>query len=488
MSSTPTGAPAPRPGRRARAAPQKPPRRRDWLLAVAVVVLAGVGVSLVRPADTVAPAVRVRTPAAGAPLTHQVLGCPGRTTAGSRSRVVAGSAPVARLGAQGRVVTGTHGGTAEPLDLSRGGQVDVPTSGEAGPVLRATGQLAAGLFAARSDRDARWLAAAPCVEPRASWWFTGAGATLDHTSRLVLTDLDPGPAVVDVRAFGPRGEVSTIGTLGITLGPGERRVLDLRDVAPQTDEIAVAVHASRGRVVASVADYVAARPGDVPGGGAGHDWLPAQSEPRRSVLLSGVVPAASSQTLVVANTSELQAVVHVDVAGPHGRFAPSSVGTLQVSPGSVSTTDLTQVVGRDAVAVRVRSQIPVTATLRSGSPRDVAYAAPVSALTEPAAVPLLGGRGTDLQLTSGAGTAQARVTAYRDGGTSLRSVTLTFRPGTTRTWTPPGRSAYVVVRPVHGAVFGAAVSSAPGTAVLPLDALQVRVRRPAVVPGLGRSS
>ena len=71
----------------------------------------------------------------------------------------------------------------------------LPSGGE-GPYVDAEGEAAAGLFGFRTDTSSGAGAVSACVAPRNSWWFTGLGADLDHSSQLVLTNLDPGPAVV----------------------------------------------------------------------------------------------------------------------------------------------------------------------------------------------------------------------------------------------------------------------------------------------------
>jgi hypothetical protein len=348
-------------------------------------------------------------------------------------------------------------------------------------VVEATGVAATGAFATRADRAGRALAVTRCVSPRARWWFVGAGAALDHDSVLTLTNADPGPAVVDVRVLAGGGEVETVGTRGMTIAPGESRLIALADVAPQNEEVTVAVEASRGRVAAAVADRIA----DGPAAPDGTEWLPPAEDPSRLVRLAGVPATARDRALLVANPSDREALVEVEVSGPRGSFTPTGARTISVPPGGVVSVDGADLVtGEDAVAVRVRSQVPVVAAFRSRTRADQAYAGAVLPLAEPAVAPVLTGSRGRLQLSAGAGGAAVVVTGHTAQGRELDEESLEIDPGATVETTLPRRAAYVVVTPRRGNVTGAVSYAGPaGTAVLPLAALPVRVALPSVVPG-----
>jgi len=224
-----------------------------------------------------------------------------------------------------------------------------------------------------------------CPSPASTWWFTGAGATLDHSSELVLSNLDPGPAVMDIRVFGPDGEIETIGTRGITVPPEEQTTVALTDVAPQGNDLAVSVVSSRGRLVAAVSDTFA--PGFV--ASPGDEWIPAQVSPSRMMRLAGLPGKADGHTLVLANPSDLEALVDVGVSGETGSFTPTEGAQVGVPPGSVVSTDLTKTIGGRASAVTLRSTVPVTATVRSVVGAASAYAGSVHWLTGPAIAPVV---------------------------------------------------------------------------------------------------
>jgi Family of unknown function (DUF5719) len=463
--------------------------RGSALLAAVLVVLAAASVATTRPAG------RSGLPPAAAATSSRLvtgtdLGCPDRTAAaageGGTSSLRVGLAGVSGRAGGGRVTLAPGG---RSVVIERGRVLDV-----AGPdvgLLRGRGRVAAGLFGFRTEGRthrgrAPTLAVASCAAPRAQWWFTGAGAGLDHTSTLQLTNLDPDPAVVDLRVLGPDGDVDTAAARGVVLPPGSRRSLALAGVAPGADDLALGVHATRGRVVASVTDAVRTRSGAP----AGREWLPGVERGSRTLWLAGV-PAAGNlrtgvaRTLLVANPSELEAVVDVAVSDTSGTFTPTGVHDLAVAPGALARVDLTRALGDEPVAVRLRSGVPVLASLRCTQAGDESYAVPATALTGPAAAPVVPGVDATVELTAGTGAAaRAEVAAYGAGGRRLGGAIVAVPVGGTTSWHAPPRAAYLVVTPAsRGAVQGAVAYVGGGVAATPLVDLPLREQRVPVAPG-----
>jgi hypothetical protein len=446
-------------------------------LAVLLVLLAGPGA---KPGDDA-------VQGAGVLVDQAVDGCAGfRPARGTSTMVSTGSAPVEGLPGGGSIRYGAPAevATAEAQDIARGDllKLDDAARGPESLVVVATGALAAGLFSFRADTgDDGTLAVTECLSPRATWWFTGAGATLDHSSVLVLSNLDPGAAVVDVRVLGPDGEVDTLGTRGITVPPAGRTSLALTDLAPQGEELAVQVSASRGRVVAAVSDRFAAGAGQ----DSGTDWVPSQSAASRVVRLAGLPGGASDHTLLVANPSEREALVEVEISGRNGSFAPTENAQVRVPAGGVVSTDISESVRREASTVTLRSPVPVTATVRSVRHGDRAYAADARPLTGPAAAPVPDDVSTTVQLTAGAQPATVRVTGFRADGTETETGVLEVAASATGTWSPSRPADYLVVVPQNGRAIGGVVYAGDtGLSQVPLHRLAVRVDRPVVRPVL----
>jgi hypothetical protein len=420
-------------------------------------------------------------PTVGEPVTRTLTSCPQAALPGAaNSRVVAAAVPGQGLGGSGTFRHGAVGGKRAETQLRRGRLVQVHAAPKNSVAVEGHGGIAAGLFGARVDSARSGsLAVTGCATPGASWWFTGAAATLDHSSTLVLNNADPGPAVVDVRVFAPGGEIDTESTLGIALAPGQTRTIPLADVAPQQQEVAVDVQASSGRVVAAVADAYSAGPGAP----AGREWLPAATSPSRSVRLAGLSGTADDRTLVVANPSNLEAMVKLQVSGRSGTFTPTGQQSVRVAPGTVKAVDVTKVLGQEPSAVRLSAQVPVLGTIRSTAGGDSSYAATVGPVRDQAVAPLVDGAKATVLLTAGDGAARATATAYSAAGRRTDSRTLRIAPGATKAWTPK-RGGYVVVEPQKGEVSGGVTYSGGGTAAVPLVDLPTRLLRPAVSPAL----
>ncbi len=421
------------------------------------------------------------------PVTSAELACP----APGSARFDVGRAVLATAGGQGTgtsgsVVAGPVGGRGRTLAAAalRAGAVrDVATAG--GLVVVAGGDLAPGLLAARHDRSAGARADTGCLASRARWWFTGVGAGVDHRSVVHVANLEPGPAVVDVLVLGASAAVDTIGTRGLTLGPGESLRLALVDVAPQSDELTVEVDASRGRVVAAVDDRLRVA------GGTGREWASPGAEPATEVLLGGVPGGPGRRTLLLSNPADADARVAVALLTRPGAFVPVGREQVRVPAGGLRSVDLTGDLDGAPAAVRLTSTVPVTGAVRSTVGGDHALAAALAPLVGPAAL-TTGTGSTTVQLATGdVAPATVEVTAHAADGTKVKRGTLLVPPSGFRSWSVPDRAAYVVVDPgpVGGPddpqVFAAAVHRRPGVSAEPAMVLPTTTRVPLVRPFLG---
>jgi hypothetical protein len=407
---------------------------------------------------------------------------PARTQARTLTAPVPGEAGQSDQG-EVRVdqTSGTQGRDLAEGESRRGRLTSLgPVAPGSAVTVTATGSAAVGRVGDQVDRarSGSALAGRECAAPRGRWWFTGGGADLDHSSELVLANVDPGRAVVDLVVHGPDGVLPTLGTRGVTLEPGEVRSFETLELAPQATDLSVLVEATRGRVVAAMSDSFSPEPGAP----EGLEWIPAQEAASRVVRLAPLPRRASRRTLVVANPSDREILVSVEVSGATGAFAPTDAAQVRVPPGAAVSTDLTDAIGREPSAVVLRAPVPVAATLRSVSGEDTSYAAAAPALTGPGAA-LLAPGSASVQLTAAGGGAEAALVAYDDAGEQVDSDDLRLQPGATGSWSPGRSAAYVVVTPREGRLAGGVVTSADGgTTQVALRPLPVEVRRPAVVP------
>ena len=318
----------------------------------------------------------------------------------------------------------------------------------------ATGGAAAGLFGFRTDEQDRR------TPRRLGLRRAPVAVVVRRRRRRPRPLLDPGAGQRRPRARGPRPHRPRARRRGARpSAPTASRcrrtrsaAIALADIAPQTDDLAIDVRTSRGRVVAAVDDSFARRPSGRPG----QEWLAGTDLPSRTLRLAGL-PAdlRLAARLLVANPSDLEAVVDVRVAGRSGTFTPDGPGRRSPSPpGTIEQLDLVRRAaeegGRRAAAALPGAGRRVRAGHRRRRPRlrDPGGAA------RPVPPPRRCSAASDatVQLTAGAGRHEGHGHGLRRGRRAGRR----HGPGPRRrrrppTWSPGRRAAYVVVSAVDRA-------------------------------------
>lgn len=393
----------------------------------------------------------------------------GSTTVTALSPPSAAAGDAAAAPADGRGTLRELGGTAARLSATLRpaslASADLPP-GQSVVVARASGALAPGLTVTQTSEArsglARGLAGTTCTAPGTSQWFVGTGAQVGKQSRLVLTDADPGPALLDLALYGPEGQLHPAGARDLSVPAGGRRVIDLDALAPDQRVLAVHVATRAGRVSAALRDEHV-----IGATGAGTDFLPAAAAPATSLVLPGVPEGGGARTLVLLAPGRAGASVQLQLVGTGGTFTPAGLQQVDLDPGVVHTLDLAAAAAGEAVAVRIEADRPVLAGLqvtRAGTRSDAGFLAAAPPLTGPTALTdAVGGPGqeTRLYLTAPRQEAAVDLTTVTGGGAAPgservlvgagRTVTLAVNPPT-----PSGRFAVVVTpRAGSGPVYAA---------------------------------
>lgn len=304
---------------------------------------------------------------------------------------------------------------AEIGNAAEGRRSDAPIEAGSGPLVTEMDKAAAAsAYASQRATAETWSAWAPCPEPRARWFFVGAGAGVGHDTVLTVHNPRTGAAVVDIDVFGNDGAVDAPRLHGITVDPGATATYDLADVAPAPGEVAVRVIARRGLVAVSAADSFS--PGTV--GKPVQEWLPAQTLPSMRTTLVGLPAKPAAATLIVANPGQTEAVAEIKVIGADGTFSPTEGSSLQVPPKSIAKLPLTAVFDGTPVAIRVESDRSLTATVRSVADDDIGFATGVRRLREVTTVAVPPGGG-QLVLSSVRRAGRVSVTGYGAKGQPL---------------------------------------------------------------------
>lgn len=439
------------------------------LLAVLLPILTVGALALVRPD---APVVVDRAPEQVSPSRVDLV-CP----SGSSDSEIA-------LATSGRAtgdVSSISPGDLDPAPVSLVSDVVERLTRPDATFVRATGGLAAELIGARIDEEG--MAATECVLPRSDYWITGLGAGAEHATVLELGNPDAGPAVADITVWGRTGELDVPTLRGITVPGGESQLLDLAEVLPRRDELAIHVEVSRGRMAAAALDEIPAL-GSRP---ATASWLPAVLEPDTEQLLLGLVGGEGTDTLVVSNPGADEARVQLRIVTEDAAFVPEGQQEIRVSPESVETITLTETlraqVRAGALALQVTSTAPVTAALRSVVGDDLVHAPSVIGTASPVTA-LVPDGDARLVLARAGGAGVAVVSAYGDGEL-LAEERVELADGSGGTVNLPEGTDLVRVVPRRTDVAASVVvTSNRGATVVPLRELVRFALIPDVRPGL----
>jgi len=292
-------------------------------------------------------------------------------------------------------------------------------------VVRGDGPTAVGLLAARNGSDA----GTACSAPRSETWFTGVGAGPEHASRLRLVNPDAGPAVADVTVLTATGERQVQDLRGLAVAGGSETVVDLAEEVPEAKDVSVRVVVNRGRLVPSVNDTVT----EIGGRGTARGWLNPQDDPATTNHLLGVRRGGGKRVLAVANGGPDETRVQVRAVTASSEFAPSGIEELRVPGGSTATLDLSKFLASsdagDVVGLRIDSDDPVTASLRTVRGGQLTQTAGAPALERSAAA-LVGSGGSTLLLGGVQKVTDVTVRQRTGKGESLQERVVKVSPGT----------------------------------------------------------
>jgi hypothetical protein len=345
-------------------------------------------------------------------------------------------------------------------------------------VVNGSGELAPGLVASRSGDGS----ATGCDQPTPERWFTGVGASAEHTSTLTLINPDRGPAVADVTVWDGSGLVDVPALRGVRVPGGRSASFDLSDVVPSRDALAMQVRVSRGRLGSSVVDVIDPVGRDRPV----REWLPSQAAPAATSYVVGVGTTPGDRTLTLANPGDSEVRVGLQLVSEESEFAPEGVEEVRLAPASVTEVDLGQVlrgrVAEGVQALRLEATGPVTASLRTRTETDLALAAAGSPVESETGVALPAGS-KRIVLAGATGAGVVTLQAWdADGEVVVRERRVEVAPATAARLRLPNDAVLAVVRLERTSGVMSVEVSDRGLSVLPLAQLQQSSRVPDVRP------
>lgn len=446
-----------------------PPSLRALAFPLVAVVL--VALAAVAPSGGSAEPYRVPSTVA---VTQSSYACPaGSVITVAAGQVTAGSAATASV-----LPARTPDEALGDAGAWRTGVVDAP-----GVIVdqQGRGSGAVGFFAGTAGRSGGGgLVVGPCTGVVDDAWMLGLGSGNKHFSTLILTNLAASTAAVDLTLWGPEGEIDAVNADGIVIDPFSVRRIRLDELAAGESELAIHVSRRRGSVSAVVNDTSTAT-------FKGTEPVSAALSPRREQVIGGLVGGTSGRTLLVLNPGTSTARVDIEVIGGDGTFVPSGLEQVKVDAGTLQAVTIPETAGAQEQALRLRSDQPVSSTVRMApTTNDFAYAEAAAALTGPAVVPVELGANRQLPrlvLTAPGAAASVDIQAFDAAMAPLMTASVTLAAGTTKTASvdAPG-AAYFVLRPQGDVVAAATYSKGDGLSSLSITDAPVSVLAPQVRP------
>jgi hypothetical protein len=372
-------------------------------------------------------------------------------------------------------------------------------------VTAATGDDAGALVVEQATRatagSRRGLAGLICPVPSAQSWFVGGATVVGSVSELLLVNVEPSPALVDVQVWTGVGPADPRPGRGLRVPPRSRIAIPLDQLAPDRDLLAVHVRATRGRVASAL--RVVRVDGRTP---LGTDWVPQGRPPARDLVVPGLPQGPGRRTALLTNPGERDASVSLELITDDGRYVPEGLEAVAVPAGRSVAVDLSDALAETPAAVRIRSDgAPVLAGAlvvdrQTGPVREFAFTASASRLdsgtlladvrlSPPTEVTLLlsatdGDAVLDLVPVAAPGELPAPKRVEVPAGSTVAVRLSRFLPPAST------GSLGIEVRPVRRAVHAARYSRergprGPFTTLLPLHPGRLLVPRPVVVADPG---
>lgn len=272
------------------------------------------------------------------------------------------------------------------VPVTAAGRVAVVDRAVGTAVVAAAGAVAGGLAVELRTRDldgpVRGLSALRCGPATSSTWFVGGATVVGDTAQLVLANPDDVPALVDVTSWSASGPVERRPGRGLAVPARGRTVVELDEVAPDRELLALHVATTRGRVAAALRHSRA--DGRVP---RGTDWVPVSPPPATEVLVPGLPSGPGRRTVVVTNPGQPDTTVTLRLLTDDGQV---DLEPVSVPAGTSVAREVSEELAATPAAVVVRSSTgPVLAAglvydLQDGPVRELAWAGSAAPLTGPA--------------------------------------------------------------------------------------------------------
>jgi hypothetical protein len=232
------------------------------------------------------------------------------------------------------------------------------------------------------SRKSVWAGTVICAAPATSQWFVGGTSDVSSKGHLDIVNSGLSTSIVDIFTWSENGE-RPVRTISIKANSSISLKLDM--LAPGDSKIAIKVVARSGRVNSFLIDER--------GRGLkalGGDSVNSISEPSKTLVIVGipqklVKKKALSHYLRLFVPGDISANFSLELLSTDGRFIPLGFNEVKLPNGKVVELKLTPAVPTGAFAVRISSDQPLLAAIRSATNSathsDFVWSTPSAALT-----------------------------------------------------------------------------------------------------------
>ncbi|MDR0847820.1 MAG: DUF5719 family protein [Propionibacteriaceae bacterium] len=320
--------------------------------------------------------------------------------------------------------------------------------------------------------DSGKTAMVPCVSP-ASYGIWN-GVPINQSATLVLTNVDPAPAVVDVFLLGQSGPIPVPGLRDINISAGSTGTLLLDPLTSSPTPITVVMRVSKGRIAGTIRMA----------GDAGIEWMAPQPAAESILVITGIPAVEGSRVLTVTNAGDEKATFTLKALTESGDFLPLGDTPIDVSALDVLEMDVTQAIGTQATTLVLTSTAPISAsiTVKGSDIAIISAQGPLGAgLTFP------GVESATLWLSNPTDKRVIVTVASDDGQGNQESTQLVLPPESTASTPYPETGRVVLTAESEAAVHAALVVTGTSVSVIPLTSgsLASVMQVPDLDPGLG---
>ena len=220
-----------------------------------------------------------------------------------------------------------------------------------------------------------WLAAASCSISDGDDWFIGGSANITSRGYLEIVNSGLSAAQVDLKVYSktaPR-------TVNKTIPANSVKYVKLDSLAPGEDSIAINAITRSGRISVFMLDKRGSGLRSL-----GGDFVAPTLAPAKSVVIPFVPTIKKggqiTQTLRLVVPGSVDANLRATIFSSDGSFAPRGIDGQSVNGGTVKDIDLNPIVSDSSYALKIDSDVPLSASIFTTLGQDFIWSTAVQPL------------------------------------------------------------------------------------------------------------